>query len=340
MASTIKEVAKLANVSTSTVSAVLNGRFAVKSETYERIMKAIEELDFRPNALAKGLRMNTSKTIGLVIPTIINPYFPRIAYGVEATAREYNYHVFLCNSERQRDRQREYLQTAVSKAMDGIILCNIDPDIEDLKKLDENRIAVASTEPIAIEYADIVQIDHAMVARKAVSYAVSLGHEHIAFINNDIKTYRAIERDRAIREVYADYGMDIGEHMYMYHRSPSPQYVKDCMDDILSKTNRPTCIISMSEVAVPAMHYALAKGLKIPDDISFISTDNAVESYPAMTGVDYNGYELGRLLAEKVINRSVSAERIPKTTTFIEQRFINGGTLKSLNGGNVDFSKA
>ena len=139
---TIKDVAREAGVSLGTVSNVLNGRESVKPENREKVLKAIKKLRFHYNMTASALRTKTTKNIGLIIPTIINPYYPELARGVEDEARKAGFTVFLCNSDRQKEKEKVYINALLSKGVDGIILVKPQMERSELLELGQQTALV------------------------------------------------------------------------------------------------------------------------------------------------------------------------------------------------------
>ena len=117
---TIKDVARVAGVSIGTVSNVLNGKESVRLQNREKVYKAVDQLGFQYNMTASALRTKTTKNIGLIIPSITNPYYPELARGVEDAARREGLTVFLCNDDRDTEKERAYIKALLSKGVDGI----------------------------------------------------------------------------------------------------------------------------------------------------------------------------------------------------------------------------
>ena len=121
MAASIKDVAKEANVSIATVSRVLNDIDVVNQETKQRVLDAIEKLDYRPNILARSLKTQRSSTIGIIIPDISNSRYPEIVRGAEDLASIYNYNIMLCNTDLDKEREKESFNILREKMVDGIM---------------------------------------------------------------------------------------------------------------------------------------------------------------------------------------------------------------------------
>src|SRR5690625_2112282 len=121
---TIKEVAALAGVSKTTVSRVLNESNLVTQQTKLKVQRAIVELNYKPSTIAKGLRSNQTKTIGVIVTNILNPFFTNIVRGIEDVAKQSNYNIILCNSDEQSEKEATYLEMLISKKVDGLIIAS------------------------------------------------------------------------------------------------------------------------------------------------------------------------------------------------------------------------
>lgn len=118
---TIRDIAKMTNVSVATVSRVLNESGYVNEKTKQKVLAVMKELDYKPNTIARSLNNKKTKTIGLIVPDITNPFFPELARAVEDTAQVYGYTVILCNSDEKVDKEKEYIDVLKQKYIDGII---------------------------------------------------------------------------------------------------------------------------------------------------------------------------------------------------------------------------
>jgi len=127
---TMKEVAREAGVSVGTVSNVLNNVSTVSEENRKKVLEAVEKLKYSPNFIARSLKTGHSKSLGLVIPDITNPFYPEVARGVEDKSNQMGYSVFLCNNDRSLDKEKQYIKVLIEKNVDGIILVKPSVDRE------------------------------------------------------------------------------------------------------------------------------------------------------------------------------------------------------------------
>lgn len=327
MASTIKDVAKLAGVSPSTVSGVLNKSLKVRPETLKKIKDAIEKTNYRPNAIARGLRTKETKVLGLLIPSITNPYYPLIARGAEEEANENGYHIFLFNTERDKQRQRFYINSAVAKSIDGLIFCNLGISKEEIELLNSEKIAVCTSQPVDFPFIDVVEVDDFGSAREITNYLISIGHRRIALINGS-GSYRSDERYRGFVAAFADNGLKHDESLTIRGDFSRISSYK-CTNELLDRKDPPTCIFTTGNMAVSVVNAAFDRGLRIPEDLSVASSDNAMLMvYPWMMTVNYHGFEFGRQLVKMVISRRMAYDTLEKRMTVLPYEIIYGKSVR------------
>jgi LacI family transcriptional regulator len=279
------------------------------------VLEAIEELRFRPNDLARSLLLKQSRTIGLIIPDISNPYYPELSLGVEATASEHGYAVIFCNTSRRAEKVEYYTDVLLQKRADGIIIAGGGNDLAQLSQAAlgfGTKIALVGKHNLPFPS---VQVDNFGAARGATSHLLDLGHRRIAFINGPpsltsvqdrLAGYKASleergigEDDRRIRE--GDFGAESG-----YSATLS----------LLQGEPRPTAIFAANDrMAISAMAAATDLGLRVPADLTVIRFDDIVTASlvrPALTTIALPAYEIGAS-AMRLMLRLLKGEECPKT---------------------------
>jgi DNA-binding LacI/PurR family transcriptional regulator len=312
----ITDVARRAGVSISTVSRVLNDNgYPVKRETRQKVLDAIEELRFRPNDLARGLLLKKSRTIGLIIPDISNPYYPELVLGIEATASEHGYSVIFCNTNRKAEKLEQYVDVLLQKRVDGIIVAGGGTDFAQVSQtLTDYDTEVATIGRHSLPFPS-VQVDNFRAAQEATSHLIELGHRDIALISgpqpltsfqdrfsghmSSLETWGIGRNDRLVRE--ADLGAESG-----YSAALS----------LLQGKPTPTAIVSANDrMAIGAMAAAADLGLHVPDDVSIIGFDDIVTASlvrPKLTTVALPAYEMGAA-AMRLLRCLLSGEECPRT---------------------------
>jgi LacI family transcriptional regulator len=304
---TINDVARLAGVSITTVSHVINNTRFVSDELKRRVTVAMHELDYRPNTLAQSLRKGKTKTIGLIIPDSSNLFFAEIARFIEDVGYENGYSVILCNTDNNLDKQRRYTEVLVSKQVDGIILISAGESAEDLEEpLGAGIPVVIADREIVQTMADIVLVDNEKGGYLATKYLLELGHRKISCIAGPslltpsaqrVQGYKRALEEASITPLPAyiatgDFGMESGEA---------------AIHKLLDIQPRTTAVFVCNDMmAVGAMRGARECGLRVPDDLSVIGFDNillARATTPALTTVAQPKSTLARVTTELLIER-------------------------------------
>lgn len=324
---TVKDVAREAGVSLGTVSNVLNGKGSVKEANREKVWEAVKKLGFHYNMTASALRTKSTKNIGLIIPTIINPYYPELARGVEDEARKEGFTVFLCNSDRQEEKERTYINALVSKGVDGIILVKPRIEKEELRKLGERTsLVVQDWDTDSWDGFPGVNVNDYVGIVQGMNLLFRYGHRRIAFIGGLMESYSSRRRLMAYENCLEAQGIPYRpEYVILGDYSGSSGY--EAAKKLLKLEQMPTAIIASNDMmAMGAMKAIQAKGLQIPGDISVIGYDDIEMSRlctPSLTTIHQPKYEAG-VAAFKLLRQSISGEEIPgeKRHVLLETRMI------------------
>lgn len=304
---TIRDVAQAAGVSITTVSHTINGTRRVSEELRARVLRAMAELNYRPNVLARSLRLGQTKTIGLIIPDNSNLFFAEIARAIEDIGYQNGYSVILCNSDGKTDKQHRYIQTLVEKQVDGVIFISSGETTEDLQFLIDNQIELVVVDrDVPHVPADIVLLDNEQAGYQATRYLIELGHRRIACISGPSELTPSAQRvdgyRRALCEaglpfdptllVAGDFQIDSGEAgiARLLELKPPPSAVFVCND----------------MMAIGAIRGARCAGLRVPDDLSVCGFDDialARAVYPALTTMAQPILEMARLATELLMRR-------------------------------------
>jgi len=318
---TIKDVAKRANVSITTVSRVINEtEHSVSPETRERVLQAIRELGFYPNALARGLHRNETKTIGLVIPDISNPYYPSIVRGVEDEAQAQGYTIILANAYRSREKTVKYLNVFREKRVDGIIFTGggIVRDASEDKFFEQSKIAAVVIGKSYNVKLPSVQVNNVQAAREACEYLIQKGHNKIATITGPDNSTTAVDRLEGYCQALKHNGIEIREDLIIHGNFEFDSGYK-AIDILLEKEKDVTAIFAHNDMmAIGAMKALTEKGLRIPEDIAIIGFDNIPLSLyvtPVLSTVTVPVYEMGRT-SMKILADLLANVEVPRITTL------------------------
>jgi LacI family transcriptional regulator len=301
----IKEVAKRAGVSASTVSRVLTGNIPVSPDARRKVLDAVQELDYHPNPLAQGLKGGHIKTIGLFIPNVRDLVFPAAIRGIEDTAKQHGYTVVLCNTDDNAEKELSYIQSLRRRFVNGFILSTARMDSDHLQTLQKEKFPVVYLiRHLGVESMDAVVLDNFDGAYQAVVYLLQRGHRKIAIINGDMNVLLYQERFAGYRRAHQEAGVLIDERMVVQNITGWDESSK-AVTNLLSLGLRPDAIFATNDPkAFGVMRAVKDFGFKIPDDISVVGFDNsdiAALLDPPLTTVAQPFYEMGVRACEKLI---------------------------------------
>ncbi|MDR6225088.1 LacI family DNA-binding transcriptional regulator [Desmospora profundinema] len=321
MGPTIKDVAKKANVSTATVSRILNDLPGYSKETKEKVMKVIEELGYQPNAVARGLVSKRTQTIGVLFPDVSSMFSSEILNGIEDTAHELGSSVIVCNTDRDGKRTMKYLQLLQEKRVDGVIFTSEVLTEEYYETLMDMQVPVVLVSTASYRYPlPYVKVDDKHAAYTATEYLIQNGHTQIAMISGRKEDPIAgAPRVEGYKQALSDYGIPIHEESIVYTDGFGFQQGQESFPRIAEKLPEVTAVFAASdEMAVGAMSAAYQLGIQIPDQLSIIGYDNlkiAEMSIPPLTTVAQPLYQMGEVAA-KLLNEML------RTGSSVESRIM------------------
>jgi LacI family transcriptional regulator len=295
--STISDVAKRAGVSTMTVSRVINSSGYIAQETQERVEKAIAELGFVPNALARSLRFKQTKTIALVLTDITNPFFTTLARGVEDAASENGFTVMFTNTDESSDEEAENLNILLQKQVDGVLLVPAGSSNESVTYLQERSIPVVVLDRRVPDVkVDTVCSDSVPGAYQVTRHLIDLGHRSIAIISGPLHISTSADRAEGFRSAMQEAGLPI-DSRWVQHGHFTQDSGYEMVKALLPLQPRPTAILAANNfIAIGAYAALRAAGLRIPEDISLVTFDDLPAKLmlePFLTTVDQAAYEMG-----------------------------------------------
>lgn len=304
---TIKDVAKAADVSVATVSRVLHNLAGYSEKTKQKVMQAVEELGYQPNAIARGLINKRTQTIGVLFPNVSSSFSSDILHGIEEVAHEKGFSVIVCNTAEDGKRTLKYLQVLREKQVDGIVFTSEVLKDEYYQAIKEMRVPVVLVNTMSQKYMiPYVKVDDRQAAYQATDYLIQKGHRKIAMIGGTPRDQIAgIPRMDGYRQALNDNGIEYVESRVAYGNF-SLESGREAMEKLLVEAPPFTALFAASdEMAIGAMGIAMEKGLKIPDDISIIGYDDlslASMVFPPLTTIHQPLTTMGRLASEKLIS--------------------------------------
>ena len=304
---TVKDVAKRANVSTATVSRIINGQSNVAAESRARVVAAIQELNYRPSRVARRLRTNSTYVIALIISDIQNFFYTSLTRGVEDVALQHGYSVILCNTEEDPRRERQYLEVMYEENVAGIILASAISGDYDPQLPNGHIPMVALDRVVSARELDTVLADNIEGAKTAVTHLLSLGHSRVGAIIGAQGITSSLERQAGYEQALTDFGLPVDPELIRKVDLRQAEDSRHQMLELLALPNRPTAVFTgnalITLAALAAVHEA---GLRIPEDIALVSFDDVPWGQllnPPLTAVSQPTYQLGKMAAEMLVAR-------------------------------------
>lgn len=269
---TVKDVAKLAGVSTATVSNVFTGKRRVNPALKAAVLKAAQELDYRPNAVAKSLRSRRTSTIGVAVPDITNPFFNEIIAGIEAHASQQGYQVILVSSNEDTACEVERVRALVDRRVDGLIIVPTRDGLPCAELLARKRLSVVMVDrgqPDAP--ADLITVDNEAAAYEGTCHLIALGHRRIGFLASTLDLGNIRERVAGFHRALHEYGLT---DLYGIRSGKTIPGSEATARALLQETPRPTALFcATNTMTLGAIRALRSLNLAIPDEVSLLSFD-------------------------------------------------------------------
>jgi LacI family transcriptional regulator len=308
---TIKDIARLANVSHTTVSRAMNDKSRIRNETKERILSIAKELNYRPDFIARSLVIRRTKTLGLVITTIANPFYNELAQGIETTARGLGYNIILCSTHSDLSTENQHIEMLRSKGVDGIIFSSAhmgDPNILTLAEEGFPIVMVnrRTYHPVVKEKVDYVGIDNILGGYLAVEHLIKLDHKRIGVIGGSSESSVGFERLEGGKKALEAYGLKAMTDYFL-----DGDFLKESGyrggKQFLKMEEPPTAIFATNDyMALGAYQAIVEEGVKVPEEVAIVGF-NDIE-FTAMKGIELTTigqkkYEMGALAVKALIER-------------------------------------
>ncbi|WP_093537077.1 catabolite control protein A [Psychrobacillus psychrotolerans] len=321
MTITIYDVAREANVSMATVSRVVNGNQNVKPATRQKVLAVIERLDYRPNAVARGLASKKTKTVGVIIPDISNVFYAELVRGIEDIATMYRYNIILTNSDQQEDKEVQLLSTLLSKQVDGVVMMSDEISSEMLHEMNRATVPIvlAGTVETSNSFPS-VNIEYHDAAVDAVNRLIKNGHKRIAFVSGSIdstitKLYKVSGYERALNEASIEIDTDL---IVGVNNTYDDGLV--AWDQLRELKDPPTAFFAGNdEIAIGLIHGAQDNGLRVPEDIEVMSFENSKLTRmvrPQLTSVVLPLYDIGAV-SMRLLTKHMNKENIEENNVIL-----------------------
>lgn len=334
MAVTIKDVAKQANVSISTVSRVINDSKPVSDEIKQRVLKVIEETGYTPNPVARSLVMKKSQLIGVIVPSISDFFIGEVLNGIEEIGKMYNYDILLCNTYGELNQELRYLNLLKSKQVEGIVFMT--RVLKDEHKEFFNKEDI----PIVMINRDIsdfnitsVSIDHHKAAYEMTKYLIDKGHKRIALFRGWIENYVfGIDQYEGYAKAMKENNIEIDERL-IKNCEFNLELAYDAVKEMIEDNILPTAIFATTDsMAFGAINALVDNGYKVPEDVSVVGFNDiklASIYRPKLTTIRQPLYDIGAV-AIRVIIKKIKGEESKENMFILPHELVERDSCRSI----------
>ena len=330
---TQKEVAKLAGVASGTVSNVIRGAVGVSESSRRKVLEAIRTLNYQPNLIARSLKTNRTHTLGMMVPDITIPFFPKLIRGAESAAREQGYFLIVLDSESNHAREIEMLALLRAQRVEGLLLVSAEGErwsAEDSTLLTSGSPVVCVDRLPRGLAVDSVCVDDCSAAEMGVSHLLEMGHREIAIISGPLSLKNEQERLRGYRQALQKRGVPVRESLIWTASFAPKEIAVICQKGLLKPTGRPSAIFATNGVTgLAALRSIYAGGLSTPEHFSFVTFDELTSEElfrPGITSIVQPAFDIGYRAVEVLLRRigkggdgsAVERVRLPATLVVRE----------------------
>lgn len=336
MKATMKDVATLAQVSMSTVSRVLNNPDSVVQDKREKVLAAIKELKYHPNALARGLIYKRTKTYGVLIPDVSNLYSAEVLKGMEEAANSKGMNLIICNTDLDKNRKNSYLKVLKEKQVDGILYMSEPVYPDDYELLERLNVPLVLASTHSLEYQlPSVKVNDEQGGYDATAYLIGKGHSQIGMISGPSTDIIAgLPRLQGFMRALRTHGIPLDLENSLQFGNYRYQDGFHAMEKLLEKKSNITAVFAASdEMALGAISYLQRIGLSVPNDISIIGFDNTKISYmcnPKLTTIGQPMYDIGYKAVDK-LEKVIMGEEISEFRTYLPHKIVERETVRDFS---------
>lgn len=308
----LEQVAKRAGVSTATVSRVLNNQHLVKGKTRVRVLKAIEELRYHPNLHARTLAGGKSKTIGVIVSNIENPFFFDIYQAVESDAHSLGYEVVVANTDYRSEQLVSSIRLMIGRRVAGLAVI--------VSEMDSDLIDELTSSSIPVVFYDVgsprrnitnIRVNYRRGVEKIMEYLYGMGHRKLGFVGHHAKLGPINERVKAVLDIVQQ---SAGVEVRTFSDADTLEGGRQATRSLLATGYRPSAIICVNDImAVGALRELRERGLRVPQDVSVTGYDNIRLSefcYPALTTVHIPRDRIGHTVCRMLIPQGEKAAAV------------------------------
>lgn len=324
----IKDVAQTAGVSTATVSRVLSNGLHVRPEVRARVMAAVEKLAYRPNLVARSLRVQQSNTIGLIVSDVRNPFFTSISRAVEDTAYEQGVSTFLCNTDENPEKEAIYLNLMRDESVAGVIFSPTRQTAAHFSAANIDIPTVVIDRSVTGGDVDAVLLDNVDAAYRLTMHLIKNGYQRIGALCGEMST-TGRERYAGYEKALQECGISLVPEYVMYI-APKIESGYEAALKMLAVSQPPEALLaSNSLLAAGALQAIRERNLAIPDDVALVTFDETTWAslvQPAITLIDQPTYEIGRTATELLLQRIIDPGRPTRRVMLKGQLLVRGSS--------------
>ncbi|MFA1642402.1 catabolite control protein A [Chryseomicrobium palamuruense] len=332
MTVTIYDVAREANVSMATVSRVVNGNQNVKPATRQKVLAVIERLDYRPNAVARGLASKKTKTVGVIIPDISNVFYAELVRGIEDIATMYRYNIILTNSDQQPQKEAQLLSTLLSKQVDGVVLMSdqLSNELRDEMKRSSIPMVLAGTLDQATDTPS-VNIEYHEAAVQAVERLIQNGHQRIAYVTGSLKSsINRLHKLTGYEKALDAADLEVDSDLIVEVENTYEEGIR-AFEQLQSLKQPPTAYFAGNdEIAIGILQGAKDANLDVPGDIEIISFEDSKLTRmvrPQLTSIAMPLYDIGAV-SMRLLTKYMNNEKVEEGTVILPYRLEERQSVK------------
>jgi len=317
----IHEIAKRAKVSTATVSRTINRVPTVRPQLAKRVWKAVDELGYFPNLQARALVSGRSRTFGLIVSEITNPFFPEIVHVFEETALKHNYEVLLTSTVHDTERMKIAARRMLENRVEGVAVMTfgMEESLLDDLKLRSVPLVFVDVGPQRPHVSNI-RIDYLLGIRQAVQHLAALRHEHIGFISGPLNLKSAVARRDAFLEAMKEIGMAVDPEL-LVEGNHTLEGGEAAFEKLMALPSPPTAVMCSNDMtAMGVLRKSYGEGMVIPRDLSVVGFDNiriAQYMLPPLSTIEMSQAELARIAFEALLEDVHRKTPDPKGTEYV-----------------------
>jgi DNA-binding LacI/PurR family transcriptional regulator len=336
--STLKDIAEKLNLSVATVSRAINNKEYVKEETRERVLQALKEYNYVPNEIARSLKLQSSKTVAVIVPDICETFFGKIIKGIERTIAHREYSIIVADTDEKKENEKRYLDMFFQKRIDALVFATVDLSGDYVKNYFSSYPIVFIDNIPELKDVDCVAIDNVKASHMAVEYLIERGHKEIAVIIGSVKETTGYARREGYLNTLKRHHIPVDSDLIQYGNYKEDSGFQ-CMETLIKQREEhpfSAVYVTCEMMTFGAIKAIYASGLRIPEDISLVGfdiQDKAKLIFPTITTVRQPESVIGRKVGELLLKRldEKDLEKRNSEKILLDPYMEEGESVKRIN---------